>query len=116
MTSTVTKTILSVALGAAIFAGAGAAYAADNTPILYTHPNAYQPGPTYEGTVARHQSDRKVVLASHPNAYTKGPTRAGTVARYADRGTVFAGHPNTYHVARGKLFFNKGVTVDVANK
>ena len=116
MTSTVTKTILSVALGAAIFAGAGAAYAADNTPILYTHANAYQLGPIYEGTVARHQSDRKVVLASHPNSFTKGSTRAGTVARYADRGTVFAGHPNTYHLARGKLLIGNGVTVDVANK
>lgn len=112
MTSTVTKTILSVALGAAIFAGAGAAYAADNTPILYTHANAHH----YEGTVARHQSDRKVVLASHPNSFTKGPTRVGTVARYADRGTVFAGHPNTYHLARGKLLIGNGVTVDVANK
>ncbi len=116
MTDTVTKTILSAALGAAILVGAGAAYAGDNTPILYTHPNAYQLGPTYEGTVARYENDRKVVLAGHPNSFAKGPTRAGTVARYADRGTVFAGHPNTYHIARGELFFNNGVTVDVANK
>lgn len=114
MTSTVTKTILSVALGAAIFAGAGAAFAGDNTPILYTHPNAYQLGPTYEGTVARHESDRKVVLAGHPNSFTKGPTRAGTVARYADRRAVFAGSPNTYHIARTELFIDSGVAV--ANK
>ena len=116
MTNTVTKTILSVALGAAMFAGAGAAFAGDNTPILYTHPNAYNPGPTYEGTVARHQSDQKVVLAGHANSYTKGPTRAGTVARYANRRAVFAGHPNTYHVVRADLFIDSGVAVAVANK
>ncbi len=79
--TTVTKTILSAALGAAIFAGAGAAYAGDNAPILNTHPNAYQRGPTYEGTVASHESDQKVVFAGHPNSFSKGPTRAGTVAR-----------------------------------
>ncbi len=87
MTSTVTKTTLSAALGAVIFAGAGAAYAGDNTPILYTHANAYQPGPTFEGTVARHDSDRKVVLA---------------------------GHPNSYHIPRAELFIDSGVAV--ANK
>ncbi len=113
MTSTVTKTILSVALGAAIFAGAGAALAGDNTPILYTHPNAYQKGPTYEGTVARprHESDQKVVLSTHANSFSKGPTRAGTVARYANRGAIFAGHPNSYHIARDGLYDDSGVAV-----
>ena len=111
MTNTVTKTILSAALGAAIFAGAGAAYAGDNTPILYTHANAYQKGATFEGTVARFETDQKVVLAGHANTFSKGPTRAGTVARYANRRAVFAGHPNSYHVARTELFIDSGVAV-----
>ncbi len=111
MTDTVTKTILSAALGAAILVGAGAAFAGDNTPILYTHPNAYQKGPTYEGTVARHESDQKVVLSSHANSFSKGPTRAGTVARYANRGAIFAGHPNSYHIARDGLYDDSGVAV-----
>ncbi len=111
MTDTVTKTILSAALGAAILVGAGAAYAGDNTPILYTHANAYQKGPTFEGTVARHESDQKVALAGHPNSFSKGPTRAGTVARYANRGAIFAGHPNSYHIARDGLYDDSGVAV-----
>ncbi len=103
------KTLTAIALTASVLAGA--AYAGDNTPILYTHPNAYQLGPTYEGTVARHESDQKVVLAGHPNSFSKGPTRAGTVARYANRRAIFAGHPNSYHIARTELLIDSGVAV-----